>query len=324
MQAPDFWQSDGIASRLLVPAAAVYGALAGLRMAHAKPTRAPLPVLCVGNLVAGGAGKTPVALSLGARLRARDIAVAFLTRGYGGRLKGPVQVDPARFDARLVGDEALLLARVAPCWVAADRLAGARAAAAAGAQLVIMDDGFQNPWLAKDLSLLVIDGEVGFGNRRLIPAGPLREPLAQAFARADALVLLGEDRADIGSLLPPRLPLLHARIEPDSSGEALRGRAVVAFAGIGRPAKFFATLAALGCDLVGRHEFADHYLYRVHDLLLLADKADKLGAILVTTAKDAVRLPESMRAMVAILSVEVVWRDQAALERLLERAVVDG
>jgi len=324
MRAPDFWQTDGVAARLLAPAAAVYGAVAGWRMAHAKPARAPVPVLCVGNLVAGGAGKTPVALALGALLSARGRKVAFLTRGYGGRMKGPVRIDPARYDARMVGDEALLLARIAPCWLSADRVAGASAAAAAGAGLVIMDDGFQNPSLTKDLSLLVIDGEVGFGNGRLVPAGPLREPLRGAFARADALVLLGEDQAGIEPRLPPAPPRLRARLLPDRSGDAVRGRAVVAFAGIGRPAKFFATLESLDCDLVGRHEFADHYHYRFDEIMLLADKADKLGALLVTTAKDAVRLPEALRALVTVIEVEVVWRDQAALERVLAPVMVDG
>ena len=210
-------------------------------------------MVCVGNLVAGGAGKTPVALSLAAHLVSRGIAVHIVTRGYGGRLGGPVRVDPARHDAAAVGDEALLLAARAPCWVARDRAGGVRAAVAAGAQMVLLDDGFQNPSIAKTLSLLVVDAEYGFGNGRVIPAGPLRESLARGLARADAIVLL-EAEAQSRCLetlgIDGALPVLHAALRP-VAGERLAGSRLLAFAGIGRPEKFFSTLRALGAELVG-------------------------------------------------------------------------
>jgi tetraacyldisaccharide 4'-kinase len=277
-------------------------------------------VICVGNLVAGGAGKTPVALALARRLLARGRAPHFLTRGYGGRLAGPVRVDPAAHTARAVGDEALLLAAMAPAWVAHDRPAGARAAAAAGAQTIVMDDGHQNPSLGKDLAILVIDGGYGFGNRRVIPAGPLREPIGEGLARADAVVVVGVDECGIAREIGGRVPLLRARIAPTPGQDELADRDVVAFAGIGRPEKFFATLADLRCRIVAAHAYADHHAYAPDEIMRLADEAGAKRATLVTTAKDAVRLPPEARAMVRVLDVEIEWEDEAAVDALLDRA----
>ena len=324
MRAPEFWRRDGVLPRLLAPAAQLYGIAARRRQRGARPQGVGAPVICVGNLVAGGAGKTPVALSVAGRLIARGAAPHFLTRGHGGSQTGPLRVDPVRHDAAVVGDEALLLAAIAPTWVARDRLAGARAAAAAGASAIVMDDVFQNPALAKDLSLVVVDGAYGFGNGRLIPAGPLREPVADGLARADAGVLMGEDRAGVAERVPAGLAVLRARLAPGPEAEDLRGRAVVAFAGIGRPEKFFGTLAELGCEVLGRHAFADHHRYRDHEVLVLADKAAKLDALLVTTAKDAARLAGDVREMVSVLTVHVAWDDAAALDRLLDKVAGDG
>jgi tetraacyldisaccharide 4'-kinase len=256
-------------------------------------------------------------LSLVQRAQARGLAAYCLTRGYGGSLAGPVAVDPKRHTAAVVGDEALLLAEAAPSWVARDRVAGAAAAAAAGAQLVILDDGFQNPRLAKDLALLVIDGAYGFGNGRLIPAGPLREPIAAALARADAIVLLGADEAGIAPQLGTT-PILHGRLAPVGDGEFV-GVPVVAFAGIGRPEKFFRTLTELGARILGRHAFADHHRYTDGELAALADEAARTGARLITTVKDAVRLPPHWRERVAVLKVEIAWQDEAAVATLLDR-----
>ncbi len=315
--APEFWaRPGGLASRLLEPLGWAHGAAGAARRALARPYHAAVPVLCVGNLVAGGAGKTPVALSLARLLAARGARPHILTRGYGGTVFGPTAVDPARHDAAQVGDEALLLAEAAPTWVARDRAAGARAAAAAGAGLIIMDDGFQNPGLHQDLALLVIDGAYGFGNGRIIPAGPLREPLARALARTAAVVLMGADEAAVAAQLGTT-PVLRANLVP-VAGTA-RGDAVVAFAGIGRPEKFFGTLAGVGCRIVARHAFPDHHRYDAAELARLAAAADAAGARLVTTAKDAVRLPPEWRARITILPVEVRWQDEAALAALLVR-----
>ncbi len=314
---PEFWARPGLVSSLLQPLAWTYALGAAARQGWTRPWRAPVPVICIGNLVAGGAGKTPVTLSLAARLTAQGRRVHILSRGYGGRLAGPVAVDPARHDAAAVGDEPLLLAAVAPCWVARDRVAGARAALAQGAELLLLDDGLQNPSLAKSLSLLVIDGGYGFGNRRVLPAGPLREPLAPGLARADAVVLMGEDAAGIAPLLADKT-VLRARLEATNAG-AVAGRKLVAFAGIGRPEKFFASLEAAGGHLVARHGFADHHRYGAAELARLRAEAAEAGALLVTTAKDRARLPPADRAGIAVLEVAVAWEDAAALDALLAR-----
>ena len=314
--APDFWASGGLLPALLTPLGWAYGAAGALLRARVVPYRAPIPVLCVGNLVVGGAGKTPVVLDLARRLAAMGREPHVLTRGYGGALAGPVRVERDRHGHREVGDEALLLAAVAPTWIAHDRAAGARAGVAAGARTLLLDDGFQNPSLVQDLSLLVIDGDYGFGNGRLIPAGPLREPISAGLARASAAVLLGEDRSHVAALVRG-IPLLRARLVPITSAESFRGRGVVAFAGIGRPEKFFRTLEDSGARLIARHAFPDHHVYDESTLEHLSTEAAALEARLVTTDKDFVRVPERFRARVATLPIEVEWADPAALMALL-------
>ncbi|MCL2430645.1 MAG: tetraacyldisaccharide 4'-kinase [Alphaproteobacteria bacterium] len=303
---------------LLQPAARAYAALGAVRHALATPYRAAVPVICVGNVVAGGAGKTPVVESLLDLLAARGRHPAVLSRGYGGRERGPVQVDAAAHGARAVGDEPLMLSRLAPVWVARDRAAAARAAVAAGADCLLMDDGFQNPGLAKDLSLLVIDGAYGLGNGQVMPAGPLREPAARALARADAVVVIGEAADNLG----PRItkPVLPAALAPVNAAD-FEGRRVVAFAGIGRPEKFFATLEACGARLVARHGFPDHHAYSESDLRSLADAASASAATLVTTLKDRTRMDRAWRHRIAALAVTIAWHDEAALLRLLDAAL---
>lgn len=319
MRAPEFWHLAHVEGpwapvvRFLEPFSRLYAAATARRLRR-PGWRAPVPVICVGNVVAGGAGKTPVALDLLARLPGAHA----LLRGYGGREKGPLRVDPARHSHEDVGDEALLLAARAPTWVARDRAAGARAATEAGATAIVMDDGFQNPALDKDLSLVVVDGGYGFGNGRVIPAGPLREPLGAALHRADAVVVMGADSAGVTQRLPRHLPCLRADLVPGPTAEALKGRRVVAFAGIGRPAKFFTTLRRLGAEVVATHPFADHYPYAPADIQPILDEAFQLGALPVTTAKDAVRLPPDQRQQVDVLTVSVVWHDDDALSRLLK------
>ena len=318
MRAPDFWhEPPGVAAALLTPASAAWEAAAWLRRVVARPYRAPVPVICVGNLVAGGSGKTPVVLSLAGMLAKRGVTVHVVSRGYGGSLAGPAQVDPAQHDAAMVGDEALLLAARAPCWVARDRAAGIAAAAEAGAAAVLLDDGFQNPNVAKDLSLVVVDAEYGFGNGRLIPAGPLREPVTAGLARADAVVLVG-DGPGPAELHDAVCPVLRAALEAQN-GDGFSGTRLVAFAGIGHPAKFFAALRRLGAELVMAQPFADHHRYRKAEVARLRERAVREDARLVTTAKDWVRLPPSWRAGIEVIEVEIRWQDSAALDRLLSR-----
>ena len=331
MRAPEFWHGSrgplaGLAGGLLTPLGTAWGTAGRLRRAVARPYRAAVPVVCVGNLVAGGAGKTPVVLALVRMLSETGTPVHLVTRGYGGRRAGPLRVDPAAHDAAAVGDEALLLAQRAPTWVARDRAAGVREAAAAGAAIVLLDDGFQNPGIAKNLSLLAIDAEYGFGNCRVMPAGPLREPVAAGLARADAVALIGDGPLP-SDVAAAALPVLRASLVA-IDGERFAGARIVAFAGIGRPEKFFATLRRRGAALSEVRPFPDHHRYSEADIARLRREAAQADARLVTTAKDWVRLPVAARAGIEVLNIEVVWQNPNAVERLLadvlERVPHDG
>ncbi len=324
LRPPAFWQAEsgGLAATLLAPFAALVSRAARARAAR-PGWRAPVPVLCLGNATLGGAGKTTLALDLGARLRAAGIAVHFLTRGYGGRVRGVRRVAPDDA-AAVVGDEPKLLAAIAPTWVGADRAASARAAIAAGAELLLMDDGLQNPGLAKTLSLLVIDGASGFGNGRVIPAGPLRETVADAATRVAAAVLIGDDQCRALACLPPTLPVLRARLAPGPGARALAGIRVHALAGIARPEKFHATLAAAGAVLVGHADFPDHHRFTAAELHRVLAEAARLGARPVTTPKDATRLPPAFQNTIAIADVDLVWENPDAIAALLAGLVAPG
>ncbi len=319
MQTPEFWSKRGLLAALLAPAAWCYGAVAWWRQASAgQGAKAAVPVICIGNLVAGGAGKTPTAITIARQLRRLGAQPHFLTRGYGGRRTGPHRVDAKSDTAIDVGDEALVLAGHAPVWVARDRVAGARQAVEAGADVIVMDDGFQNPSLAKDLSIIVIDGAYGFGNGQLLPAGPLREPVARGLDRAQAVVIVGEDQFQFGPALKNHgLAVLEAAIEPQLEALVLEGQAVFAFAGIGRPVKFFETLTGLGAHVVGTKSFADHHRYQPLEIMDLAERASRAGGELVTTEKDWVRLPADARLMARPVRVNLVFRDPDALDALL-------
>lgn len=310
MRAPDFWRRRSLPAFALAPAGWLYAAGGWLRERLAVSKKAGVPVICLGNAVAGGAGKTPALLALAAMLSDRNPHA--LSRGYGGREAGPLRTDPAKHTAADVGDEPLLLARTLPSWVARDRVAGAAAMEAAGAGLILMDDGFQNPSLAKTVSLLVVDAAQGFGNGFCLPAGPLREPAGRALARADAVILVGE-----GTFRPETAkPVFRARIAVAEGAPDLRGRRVTAFAGIGRPEKFFDTLRAAGAELVSTHAFPDHHPFREEELEAVAAGLEN-GAAMMTTEKDWVRLPPAWQARVAALPVTMQFNDPAGLERFL-------
>jgi len=328
MRAPDFWDrtTDGIWPTLLRPLGCITAGLAALRQKSGTPYKATVPVICVGNLVAGGAGKTPVALDLAARLKSKGVAAHVVMRGYGGTLLGPVLVNAKAHSARDVGDEALLLAASTPTWVSSDRQKGVAAAVEAGARAIILDDGFQNPSVHKDLSLLVVDGGYGFGNGRVMPAGPLRETVAAGLKRADALVLLGADAADVWGRVQRSgfkgLSVVRARLLPDDSALDLKGREVFAFAGIGRPQKFFDTVSQLGCKLVGCKAFDDHHPYSDAEVQAILDAA--AGATVVTTTKDLVRLSPAHAAQVRAVAVDLTWKDEGEIDALLDKVMENG
>lgn len=319
MRAPEFWEGSDYTSRLaaalLSPIGYLYGASVAWKRNNAQPFRPRAKVICVGNLSAGGTGKTPVAIAIAAMIARRGLKPMFLTRGYGGRENGPIFVNLAHDSAKQVGDEPLLLARAAPTIVARDRADGARLADEAQADFIVMDDGHQNFSLAKDLSLVVVDAATGFGNRHVLPAGPLREPVSQGLARADAVVLTGEGNPDLGAFTGT---VARARFNPPS-GMSFRGRRVVAFAGTGRPEKFFGTMKSLGAELIEASAFEDHHEYTASELARLKAKARGAEALLVTTEKDFVRLAPAEREGVTTLPITTAFEDTSAIEGLLDR-----
>lgn len=325
LRAPEFWyRSPGVLATALAPLGRIYAFATARRVARAPRYRPPVPVICLGNLVAGGAGKTPAALWLLERLAARGVAAHAISRGYGGRgaRGGPRRVDVLRDRAEDVGDEPLLLAGFAPVWIGRDRAETARAAVEAGAGALVLDDGFQDPAVAKDLSLLVVDAATGFGDGLCIPAGPLREPPEAGLARADAVLLLGPKaaRARAAARWPALAgaEIVEGEVLPREIGIDWRGERVLAFAGIARPEKFFATLRALGAEVVATRAFPDHAAFAPRALARLETEAARLGARLVTTEKDAVRLPPAFRGKAMPLPVALAPEDPAALERRLD------
>ncbi len=326
MRAPAYWEDGrGIAPKLLRPIAEMVSVGGVIRGMMARPVRLPVPVICVGNLVVGGAGKTPLVLSLLPLLQTlvpEASAIHILSRGYGGRARHPLRVDPSLHDAGLVGDEPLLLARAAPTWVGRNRPLAARAAIAQGARLLLLDDGFQDPSLAKNLSLLVIDGWYGVGNGLVLPAGPLREPAARGLRRADAVVVVGEDRKGVRRNLPGEVPLLTIEMEPEPQIRSWAQKPIFAFAGIGRPEKFFDMLRDNGLVLAGVRSFPDHHQYRPNEVEALFKSAAALRAIPVTTEKDHVRLPPDVRKMVKAVQVVVRWNEPDAIIEILKSALM--
>lgn len=334
MQAPRFWQNPpdrpGLTARFLSPLGRLYAAGTARRLARAgRPLHPGIPVICVGNLNVGGTGKTPTVIALIERLGESGRSPAIVSRGYGGTLEGPVQVDPQRHRSEEVGDEPLLLAAFAPVWVARDRAKGAAAAAAAGADTVLLDDGFQNPSVAKDLSIIVVDAARGFGNGRVLPAGPLREPVNAGMARADLLLSIGQDEdqrafhTSWGSAISG-IPHVTARIDPLVTGMDWTGQRVLAFAGIGAPEKFFRTLRDVGAVLVQTVPLADHQALTTTLMARLESEARSGSLQLVTTEKDAVRLPQSFRQKVLTLPVRLTVADWSVLDTAIDTAIAAG
>ncbi|MBR0777706.1 tetraacyldisaccharide 4'-kinase [Bradyrhizobium diazoefficiens] len=323
MREPAFWyRPRSPKSHVLRPLGALYGAITASRMAR-KGVDAGIPVICVGNYHVGGAGKTPTVLALTKLLRELGETPVVLSRGYGGRLKGPVMVDRERHSAGDVGDEPLMMVRDVPVAVARDRLEGVALAKSQGATVILMDDGFQNPRILKDAALIVIDSERGLGNGKVFPAGPLRAPLKAQLARTDALVLIGDGHAAdavAAEISARNKPVLRARLKPDAASLAqLFGKRVLAFAGIGDPERFFRTLRASGIEVARTRPFADHHMFSREELASLAADAGREQLTLVTTEKDLARLRgrDDVPEGIVPFAVQLEFDDPAGLKQLI-------
>ena len=324
MQAPKFWyRSRSWQAVLLSPLGVLYAWATARRQKNACPTRVDIPVVCIGNLNVGGTGKTPTTIAIAQMLISRGIAVHIVSRGYGGSLQAVTQVDPRTHTADETGDEPLLMAAFAPTWVANERVAGARAAQNAGADVILLDDGFQDPSLIKDLSIIVVDATRGFGNGRCLPAGPLREPVHVGLKRTDAVISIGEPQAqsqfrERSANQVGRIAHLTASLKPIEMGMPWADGRYLAFAGIGDPEKFFATLRGLGAPLVRTVALDDHQKLARPMIQRLMKEAQSMNAQLVTTEKDAARLPADLRSGILSLPVRLEFGDANALETLLE------
>lgn len=313
MKTPEYWQSNSLTSKLLTPLGSLYGLATKLRLKLKKPQKAEVPVICIGNITAGGTGKTPVSISVAKMLATEMYHPIFVTRGYGGKLQN-VLVNNKKHTAQDVGDEPLLLAEQAPVVVNADRYAGAQLALKEGADVIVMDDGFQNPGLYKDLSFLVFDGHFGIGNGKIIPAGPLRETFENGIKRADALIILGKDKHNLAER--SKLPVFYGHTE--TAQTALNQENVVAFAGIGHPQKFYHTLKQQGFNVLETFDFPDHHYYTKDEIEKILQKAKELNAEVYTTSKDFVKIPALYHKSINVLEIAVVWDKPEALLKFIK------
>jgi len=309
MKTPSCWKEKSLKTYLLRPFGELYALITRLKIKYMQPSHVNIPVVCVGNLTAGGSGKTPVAISIMRLMKKKYRNPMFVSRGYGGKLKNII-VDRQEHTAKEVGDEPLLLARTAPTVINPNRYKAAQKAFEEGADAIVMDDGFQNQTLVKDLSFLVFDGESGISNGYCIPAGPMREKFDEGMKRADAAIILGEDRQGLQTKISG-IPVFHGKVVPLSKPEFSRN--VIAFAGIGRPQKFYDTLLALGADLIATRDFPDHHKYKEEELLKLIDFANNTNSDLYTTTKDYVKIPYHLRSEFKVLEVGVLWQDESKL-----------
>ncbi len=317
MKTPRFWKSKNLISTTLLPLGWIYSGLTAARLKFKKSGKVNIPVICLGNITAGGSGKTPTAVTLAKLLQKKGYHPYFVSRGYGGKLSDIILTKDSTYTAAEVGDEPLILSRTAPVSINPDRYQAALKAQEQGADIIIMDDGFQNPSLKKDISILIIDGGFGFGNLRPLPAGPLRENLQSGLKRANAALIIGADKTNCAQEMK-NLPLFYGKIkeiEPPT-----KPTNVIAFAGIGRPAKFYQSLENCGINIISRHDFPDHHFYTEKELRSLLNEAQEKKAELYTTAKDIVKIPLPLRPKFKVLEIEIeIEKEQELISFILSR-----
>ena len=324
IRAPKFWHKPSTVGKLLSPLSILWRTgTAVQKIFSSPPWSGSVPIICVGNLTAGGAGKTPLTIDFVQALNASGHSPHVLTRGFGGSLIGPVKVNPDIHTVAQVGDEPLLLAAKAPTWLARNRIAGAQQAIKNGASIIIMDDGFQNPTIKKSFSILTVDGGYGFGNGQVIPAGPLRETPKTGLSRCDAVVLMGEDRHGIRDFIGNTCPIYRTKIITYPNKE-LTNQKVLAFAGIGRPSKFYESVIELGYEVVDTFDFPDHHQFKLDEIKSILKQSSELSAIPVTTTKDYVRLPLEVQPMIKKIEIALEWEHIRDRETIISRVLKDG
>ncbi len=321
---PRFWfEQKGFIASMLHPFAVLYAAFGNYLRSRFTPQKMRVPVICVGNVVLGGSGKTPIVRLLAKRLQQQGFTPHIISRGYGGYLKGPVRVDATTHTIGEVGDEPLMLSHIAPVWVTKNKVAGAEAAIAAGATVLLLDDGLQNPTLHKDVSFLVVDATRGLGNGCVIPAGPLRETLHESLSKTTAVIWVASNNMggndETLKELSTQKPVVMASAKTISQQD-LNGQKVLAFCGLGNAQKFYDGVKTLGAEIVKTSDFPDHYVWSAYEIRALLDEAKTLNARAVTTAKDAVRIPQSLRDQIIICDVEISFSDETALDKQLRLA----
>ncbi len=314
MKTPSFWKDKNLASLLLSPIGCLYMSATFLRLKLKKAKKVEKKVICIGNITAGGTGKTPVSLAIAAMLQQMGKNPFFVSRGYGGKAQD-ILVDIKKDKAEVVGDEPLLLAQRAPVVINADRYKAAQKAIENGADIIVMDDGFQNPGLYKDISFLVFDGEFGIGNGFGVPAGPMRESFSQGLKRAQAVIIIGEDKHNIAAKLSA-LPVFYAKVVNEPINP--QHKKAIAFAGIGRPQKFYNSLKQCGVEIVETIDFPDHHQYSKDELENLILRAKEKKAQLYTTTKDYVKIPQELRPHFNVLQIKIKWQDEKSLETFLK------
>ena len=323
---PRFWfkpkVKTSVISYFLFPLSFLWMVLGNLKLFISAPSKSPIPIICVGNITVGGNGKTPTALKLCSLLKDRGYHPHILSRGYKGNLKGPHLVNPLRDSFIDVGDEALMMSKYHPTWISRNRESGVKSAITSGANVIILDDGFQNYHVKKDFSILVIEASVGFGNGYLIPAGPLRETISSGLKKTDLIIIIGEhfDQTafERDTFLRKNIPIVEAKIVAKINKVTLNQKTVIGFAGIAHPEKFRNTLETLGANVINFKAFTNHKPFKLAHLKELITEAKKKHALLVTTEKDLVRIPEKLQPHFKALKVEVEIKNQnLLLEKLM-------
>lgn len=323
MKAPLFWEKKHSLYRLLfLPFSFLYQFISSQRERLLPPTKIKIPVICVGNITLGGTGKTPVTMMIAAALKEQGLNVHILSRGYGGKLKGPLLVNTAYHTSQEVGDEPLLLAQAALTWVSKNKVEGAKAAVQAGAKILLLDDGLQNPSLHKDFNIIVVNGEYGLGNECVFPAGPLRETVDNATKKANAFIIMGKDTHSLEKQWSENYPVFQGHLNPNMDDiQALKDNPIYAFAGIGHPKKFFGMQRNYGLQVIAEKAFPDHYSFKLNDLKKLQNHAHQLKAHLVTTEKDYLRLPHKMRQKIQMIRVHAVIPEKQFLLNLINKII---